>query len=66
MVRKTTRGRERYGNQTKRELEKPYVHVARSLLTSPPRDLLANAVPQRYAILPGRMARDGKTWRIAF
>lgn len=32
-------------NQAKRELEKPYVHAARSLLTSPPRDLLENAAP---------------------
>jgi len=32
-------------NRAKRELEKPYVHAARSLLTSPPRDLLENAAP---------------------
>jgi len=37
--------KERSGNRAKQELEKPYVHVARSLLTSPPRDLLANAAP---------------------
>lgn len=38
--------------------KKPYVHVARSLLTSPPRDLLENAAPWRYAILLGKTAGE--------